>query len=128
MTDGREILSAIEAREHPRAFALMSKLFEEAPTLANAQFVLKQAAPIRELLALVPCRLAILRSFTVEPVVPILRALALFYGIDMIVHVGTFNAYSKELLDLDSDLYGFNPDVVILATQTRDVLPALWSN
>ena len=48
-------------------------------TLANAQFVLKQAAPIREQLLLVPCRLAILRSFTVEPVVPILRALALFH-------------------------------------------------
>jgi len=90
--------------------------------------VLKQAAPIREHLALVPCRLAILRSFTVEPVVPILRALALFHGIDLIVQVGAFNAYSKELLDPNSDLYAFNPDVVILATQTRDVLLELWNN
>src|SRR3984957_8578360 len=128
MPDRNQIISAIEAREHPRAFALMRQLFNEAPTLANAQFVLKQAAPIREHLALVPCRLAILRSFTVEPVVPILRALALFHGIDLIVHVGGFNAYSKELLDTDSELYRFSPDVVILATQTRDVLPELWSN
>src|SRR5258708_9967341 len=83
---------------------------------------------MREPLALVPCRLAILRSFTVEPVVAILRALALFHGIDLIVHVGGFNAYSTELLNSDSDLYGFSPDVVILATQTRDVLPELWNN
>ena len=128
MPDRNQIISAIEAREHLRALGLMRQFFNEAPTPANAQFVLKQAAPIREHLALVPCRLAILRSFTIEPVVPILRALALFHGIDLIVQVGAFNAYSKELLDPNSDLYAFNPDVVILATQTRDVLPELWND
>ena len=128
MPDRNQIISAIEAREHLRALGLMRQFFDEAPTPANAQFVLKQAAPIREHLALVPCRLAILRSFTIEPVVPILRALALFHGIDLIVQVGAFNAYSKELLDPNSDLYAFNPDVVILATQTRDVLPELWND
>ena len=128
MPDRNQIISAIEGRDHISALGLMRQLFNAAPTPANAQFVLKQAAPIREHLALVPCRLAILRSFTVEPVVPILRALALFHGIDLIVQVGAFNAYSKELLDPNSDLYAFNPDVVILATQTRDVLPELWNN
>jgi FkbH-like protein len=128
MPDRNQIISAIEGRDHLRALGLMRQLFNEAPTPANAQFVLKQAAPIREHLALVPCRLAILRSFTVEPVVPILRALALFHGIDLNVQVGAFNAYSKELLDPNSDLYAFNPDVVILATQTRDVLLELWNN
>ncbi len=128
MPDRNQFISAIERREHLRALGLMRQLFNEAPTLASAQFVLKQAAPIREHLALVPCRLAILRSFTVEPVVPILRALALFHGIDLIVHVGDFNAYNTELLDPQSSFYGFNPDVVILATQTRDVLPELWND
>ncbi len=128
MPDRNQIISAIEGRDHLRALGLMRQLFDDAPTPANAQFVLKQAAPIREHLALVPCRLAILRSFTVEPVVPILRALALFHGIDLIVQVGAFNAYSKELLDSGSDLYAFNPEVVILATQTRDVLPEVWNN
>ncbi len=128
MADRNQIISAIEGREYLRALGLVRELFNEAPTIANAQFALKQVAPIREHLALVPCRLAILRSFTIEPVVPILRALALFHGIDLTVHVGAFNAYSKELLDPQSDLYGFDPHVVILATQTRDVLPELWNN
>lgn len=128
MQDRNQIISAIDARDYPRALALMRQFFNEASTPANAQFVLKQAAPIREHLALVPCRLAILRSFTVEPVVPIVRAMALFHGIDLIVQVGAFNAYSKELLDSGSDLYRFNPDVVILATQTRDVLPEIWND
>ncbi len=128
MADRKQIVSAIEGREYLRALGLVRELFKEAPTVANAQFALKQVAPIREHLALVPCRLAILRSFTVEPVVPILRALALFHGIDLTVHVGAFNAYGKELRDPQSDLYGFDPQVVILATQTRDVLPELWNN
>src|SRR5579862_302545 len=128
MPDRKQIISAIEGREHLRATGLMRQLFNEAPTLANAQFVLKQAGPIREQLALIPSRLAILRSFTVEPVVPILRALALFHGIDLTVHVGDFNAYNTELLDPQSSFYRFNPDVVILATQTRDVLPELWND
>ena len=54
--------------------------------------------------------------------------MALFHGIDLNVQVGAFNAYSRELLDSDSELYRFNPDAVILATQTRDVLPELWTN
>ena len=128
MPDRKQIVSAIEGRDHLRALGLMRQLFDEAPTLANAQFVLKQAEPIREHLALVPCRLAMLRSFTIEPVVPIVRALALFHGIDLIVQVGDFNAYNTELLDPQSSFYGFNPDIVILATQTRDVLPELWND
>ncbi len=128
MTDRNQITAAIEGREYLRALGLMRELFNAAPTVANAQFALKQSASIREHLALVPCRLAILRSFTVEPVVPILRALALFHGIDLTVQVGAFNAYNKELLDPQSELYGFGPDVLILATQTRDVLPELWNN
>ena len=49
--------------------------------------------------SLTPCRLAILRSFTVEPVVPLLRAAAFLGGIDLTVKTGEFNAYAQEILD-----------------------------
>lgn len=128
MVDRKQIATAIEQHEYRRALGLLREMFKETPSVANAQFALKQIAPIREHVALVSCRLAIVRSFTVEPAVPILRALALFHGIDLTVHVGAFNAYHTEILDPQSDLYAFDPDVVILATQTRDVLPELWNN
>ena len=128
MADRKQIVSAIEGGKYLRALGLLREFFNSAPTVANAQFALKQVTPILDHLALVPCRIAILRSFTIEPVVPILRALALFHGIDLTVHVGGFNAYSKELLDPQSDIYEFNAKVVILATQTRDVLPELWNS
>src|SRR5579871_1209825 len=71
-------------------------------------------------------RCVILRSFTVEPIVPALKACAYTSGINLAVHVGEFNAYAQELLDGGSRLYAFQPDTVILAVQTRDVAPELW--
>ena len=78
-------------------------------------------------LPLIPRRLAILRSFTVEPVVPLVRAMAFVNGIDLNVQVGQFNAYVQEILNQDSSLYSFAPDLVILTVQTRDLAPELWT-
>jgi FkbH-like protein len=72
-------------------------------------------------------RLAILRSFTVEPVVPLLQAEAALDGRRLAVWVGDYNAYGQDILNPASGLYAHRPDTVILAVQTRDIAPALWS-
>jgi FkbH-like protein len=69
---------------------------------------------------MLPYRLAILRSFTVEPAVPLLRASAFSVGIDLTVQLGDFNAYAQELLDAGSSLYRFEPQTVILAVQSYE--------
>jgi len=81
---------------------------------------------LREQIPLKPCRVAILRSFVVEPVVPLARAMAFVRGMDLEVHLSDFNAYTQEVLDPGSSLYSFEPDVVFLAALTRDVSPVLW--
>lgn len=72
-------------------------------------------------------RLAVLRSFTVEPVVPLLQAEAALAGCRIAPWIGEFNAYGQEILDPNSGLYAHQPDTVIVAVQTRDVAPRLWS-
>ncbi|HEY1930300.1 MAG TPA: HAD-IIIC family phosphatase [Caulobacteraceae bacterium] len=72
-------------------------------------------------------RVAFLRSFTVEPVVPLLQAEAGLAGCRITPWVGEFNAYGQEILDRGSGLYAHAPDTVILAVQTRDMAPDLWS-
>lgn len=67
-----------------------------------------------------PYRLAILRSFTVEPAVPVLRAAAFVSGIHLQVRLGDFNAYAQEILDPGSWLYSFEPQAVILAVQSYE--------
>ena len=111
-----------------RGHALIVQLWRENPSLSLAGFVISCFERLRPNLVLIPCRIAILRSFTVEPVIPLLRAAAFVSGIDLSVNVGSFNTYPQEILDQNSGLYKFKPDIVILAIQTCDVSPDLWSN
>jgi FkbH-like protein len=109
------------------ALARLHQLMREAPSIANAQFVLDRAPRVTDSASRVRMRLAILRSFTLEPLVPILRAAAILHGVELEVWVGGFNSYAQELLDGNSGLDEFRPDVVLLAVQTRDLVPGLWS-
>ncbi|MAE66237.1 MAG: hypothetical protein CMJ18_18355 [Phycisphaeraceae bacterium] len=109
------------------AAAGLRGLWREEPGPAAAGFVLSRFEKLRERLDLPVMRVALARSFTVEAAAPLLRAGALSAGIDAQVQVGEFNAYVQEILDPGSALYGYDPNLVILAVQTRDVAPGLWS-
>jgi len=109
------------------AFRSLSELWSREPgSAAAAAFLVSRLEQLRGKLPLLPYRLALLRSFTLEPVIPLFRAEAFTRGIDLTVQVGDFNAYPQEILDRDSSLYGFAPDAVILAVQTADLAPDLW--
>ena len=105
------------ARQH------MALLWERDPTMAAAGHLLRGRARMSEHAALLPYRVAILRSFTVEPLVPLLRAGALAGGLDLDVHLGGFNAWRQEILDPGSSLYRFQPALAILAVQAADLPP-----
>ncbi len=117
---------AIEEHAYRRAATLLAQLLREQPTSSTASYVVSRFAEIRPHLELVPCRVAVLRSFTLEPVIPFLQARCFAAGIDATLLVGGFNTYAQDLLDPASPLYRFDPDIVILAVRTPDVAPALW--
>ena len=106
-----------EARE------ALQRLWRAEPGPAAAGFAVARYEALRGRLALRPWRLALLRSFTVEPLVPLLRAEAFHAGIDLTVHVGQFNGWVQELLDPGSPLYAFAPDGVILAVHDAEPGP-----
>lgn len=122
-TEADELIAAGEATTAARRLA---ELLRADAGSAAASFVVSRYERLRGQLPLVPYRVALLRSFTVEPLLPLLRAACFTAGIDLNVHVGDFNAYAQEMLDPDSTLYRFAPDAVILAVQTRDLAPDLW--
>jgi FkbH-like protein len=95
---------------------------------AAANYVLSCYEKMKGHLSLVPTRIFFLRSMTVEPLVPILRSAALVEGIDATVQVGQFNSYAQEILDPASALYSFDPNIVVLAVQTRDIAPEIWDS
>jgi FkbH-like protein len=112
----------------------LAELWRRDPASGTASFVTSRLDELREKtrdklsdqLALTKFKLAILRSFTVEPIVPLLRAEAFGYGIDLEVHVGDFNTYIQDMLDNQSSLYRFAPNAVVLAVRADQAAPELW--
>jgi FkbH-like protein len=109
------------------AKAALAAYWQRDSNPAVAAFVNGRADRIRGRVPLVPCRIHVLRSFTVESAVPLLRAQAFAGGIDAVVSVGEFNTYAQDILDPASSLYATEADVVVLAVQARDLCPALVS-
>ena len=127
MSDLRlQIEASIEKGEASAAARLLADLWRREPGPAAAGFVIRCFETLRATVSLTPVRVAILRSFTVEPLAPLLRAQGFVSGFDLTVHVGEFNAWNQEILDENDALYRFSPDVVILAVATRDLAPELW--
>src|SRR5580704_5758762 len=108
-----------------RAATALRELWRREPGSATASFISTRLDQLRDKLPLAKFKLAILRSFTVEPIVPLLRAEAFAYGIDLEVHIGDFNTYVQEIVDAGSSLYRFAPNAVILAVRGDDVAPDL---
>ncbi len=123
----REQIDALIAeRRWPAAHARLADFWQREGKAGVACYILSCYDKMRAHMELVPCRVAFLRSMTVEPLMPILRSAALVSGIDATVHVGQFNSYPQEIFDPNSELYSFRPDIAVLAVQTRDIAPELW--
>jgi FkbH-like protein len=104
----------------------LAELWRRDPASGTASFLISRLDKLRDKIALTKFKLAILRSFTVEPMVPLVRAEAFAYGIDLEVHVGDFNTYVQDIVDGESSLYRFAPNAVVIAVRTDQAAPELW--
>src|SRR6202167_5486213 len=77
----------------------LAELWRRDPASGTASFVTSRLDQLRSKVTLTKVKLAILRSFTVEPMVPLVRAEAFAYGIVLEVHVGDFNTYVQDIVD-----------------------------
>lgn len=75
--------------------------------------------------ALAPIRLAILRDFTVEPLVPVLRADLAQSGFRATVWVGDFDTISRDALSPGSGLDAFGADVILILRWLEQTAPVL---
>src|ERR1700758_192624 len=80
------------------ASSCLAELWRKEASSAVAPFVVSRFEQLRGTLPSVAYRVAVLRSFTVEPAIPLLRAESFVWGIDLIVQVGDFNAFAQEIL------------------------------
>jgi FkbH-like protein len=121
-----EIEALLDQGDRPGALSTAKRYWSMSPDASAAQFLLKRS---RDLLApehILEQRVAWVRSFTLEPVAPLLQAEALLAGCIVEPWVGDFNAYGQEILDPGSALYRFGPDTVIFAVDAAQIAPKLW--
>ncbi|MBF0271842.1 MAG: HAD family hydrolase [Magnetococcales bacterium] len=79
-------------------------------------------------LGLKTLRVAVLASFSIDFMQDALLALGLAHGVRVVWHVSGFAQYHQEILNPDSGLYAFKPDVVILAIEGERLLPHLYED
>lgn len=72
-------------------------------------------------------KVAVLRSFTLEPVLTIAKAIGYLNQVHLNFWMNDFGTYMQEATNPQSSLYNFNPDTIFIAIQTRDVMPSIWN-
>ncbi len=123
----QRIETLLEACNRPEAIEEAIQYWAEHPNASSGQWITAHFDKLWAPETAISHRVAFVRSFTIEPIIPLLQSTATLKGCRLIPWVGEFNAYAQEILDPDSALYAHQPDSIILALQSRDVAPSLWS-
>lgn len=76
-------------------------------------------------LGLKPLKVAVLRSYTVETLEPVLKLRLLLEGFSPEFFFGGYNGYVREVLDPESPLYSFRPDIVLVLVRIEELMPDL---
>lgn len=108
--------------KHAEAFALLrSSLKPESDFVTQARAASIFASIPRGALGLRPLRVAVLASSTVDHLVDVLRLWLAFSGIEAEVHVAAYDTVEQTILDAESSLYAFKPQLVWIFSTQRDV-------
>ena len=124
----KHLLGALQVDDFCEAGLWLHRLWKTSPSVSLASWIARTLGSFEDRFCRQSRRVAFLRSFTVEPAVQLLRAAAFVEGISVEPYIGQFNTYSQDLLDPDSDLHRFKPDVTFLCILTRSIAPELWGD
>lgn len=75
-----------------------------------------------------PLRIAVLRSYTAEPLEPVLKLRLLLDGWQPAIWFGGFNQFRQDVLDPASGLHTTTPDLVLLLTRIDELVPDFVSD
>jgi len=117
----RNLLRAGHLEQAWKPLAEAAKSTASPRVLQNADRLLSQARrqvppPGRR-----QCRIALLSTFTIDFLAPILRAQCFAAGIDATLYIGPFGQHEQEIRNPDSGLARFRPDIIVIATDWRSL-------
>lgn len=74
-----------------------------------------------------PYRISVLRNFTIEPLIPVIKGEVLRLGLAPDIYVASFDAIAESVLNSSSQLYTHKPHVILIAQWAETVSPLLTS-
>ncbi|HET9982673.1 MAG TPA: HAD-IIIC family phosphatase [Longimicrobiales bacterium] len=116
--------AARAAGDGAAAHRLLTRLGRADPGLATVSFVHRSRGEIPAGGA-PAVRLALLSSFTADPLVPFLDLECRELGLAPAVYVAPFNTWEREVLSAETGLGRFAPELIFLAVSIDDLVPAL---
>lgn len=122
------IQTMIEAGEHRKAVAALRSLLDADPAQANMRSAVFSAERIaeREPDSFKRSRLAILPTFTADPLIPYVRARGYVSGLDVETYLGPFNQIQQQVFAEQSGLWAFDPGMIVLAWRSEEFVPSLF--
>jgi FkbH-like protein len=103
-----EILRTLDERPTPGAYKQAARALRALPDLEFSEL-----------------RVALLASFTIDPLVPFLEVEAARHGRRANIYVGPFNAVGQQLIDPAGGCHGHQPHIVFVAQRLEELAPAL---
>lgn len=123
-----ELKSQLAAGRVHAAVASARLLLEEQPSVLNQRFVRQLANGAgTDAAGLKPLKVALLASFSIEFIHDALIAQGFANGLRIEIHQPGFGQIRQEILNPQSGLYTFAPDLAVIAIEGEDWLPALYS-
>lgn len=104
------------------AHALLNRLIQADASLATVSFAYKERTALPPEAGR-PVRIALLSSYTLDLLVPYLDYECRNVNLAPEFYIAPFNQYMQEVLQLSSDLYRFNPEIIFIALAIDDLYP-----
>lgn len=121
----RSAKESAEKGDARASLAVCRQLLHGSPKAADVFFCSTMFARLADSMALLPgirrLRTYVVRSVTVEPILPYIHTEAVLAGFALTLNVGGFGSYVDEMLNPQSALYSFSPELVLVVLDVDDV-------
>lgn len=125
----RNFYEYLHNEEYSAAVTALFSIIDDDPAPNNYSFV---SSRLKELdlpaLGFHHAKIAILSSFTIEPIIPYLYVKCCRAKLNSEFYVGGYNLFRQEILDPESQLYKFNPEVLVLAIRLQELDPQFYNS
>lgn len=116
------IRSELQNAQSVRLDALLNRLGSLDTSVGTAAFIQRSRRNAR---GSVTARIALVSSYTIDQLGPLLDFRARALGLTPEIYVAPFNSWAREVLDENAGLRSFGPDVVFLSIAIDDLAPRL---